>query len=82
MLQSWESQMINGVFPTPKSSWELFDMQPTQSELLKRVIDFEAFVLLKWNEYGHTMRHVALQSRRRLIKDLQKVQLKEFDKCR
>jgi len=64
----------------PKCSWEIFDMPPTQAELLKRSLDFEAFVSLKWNEYSETMRCVILQSRRRLIKDLQKKQLEEFDR--
>jgi hypothetical protein len=64
----------------PLSSWEIFEMQPTQFELLERVIMFEEFVIRKWPEYGRTMRHVVLQSRGRLIKDLQKKQIEELDR--
>jgi len=56
-------------------------MPPTQLELLNRSLEFEKFVLSKWNEYGETMRFVVLQSRNRVIKDLQKKQLEEFDRC-
>lgn len=52
----------------------------TQSEALARVLQFEQFVSLKWPEYGESMRYVILQSRRRLIKDLLAIQLKEFDR--
>lgn len=52
----------------------------THAEALKRVIDFEAYVTKKWPEFSELMRDVLLASRNRFIKELQAIQLKEFDR--
>lgn len=51
-----------------------------QWELMKRLHDFDNFIAERWLDYSEVMRDCVLLSRRRIIKDLQKQQLKEFDR--
>lgn len=52
----------------------------TQEQARINLDRFEEFIKLKWPEWSESMRRVAMQSRRGLIVQLQRIQLKEFEK--